>query len=157
MKNNWFTNSYREKEAKFRNNLPNEGKSEVSRNRASSGLKPRLPTLTIRRRTSSEFAAAYRNLSRAMRLTPGPLRLVQFPVFGLPMLRISRCNCSPLALFTFKAPGCVAPSVNFDPATTSMTACARRHPDHVLPFLLLGGCLPCRHRFQIKVQLCCLI
>ncbi len=109
--NNWFTNSYREKEAKFRNNLPNEGKSEVSRNCASSGLKPRLPTLTIRRWTSSEFAAAYRNLSRAMRLTPGPLRLVQFPVFGLPMLRISRCNCSPLALFTFKAPGSVAPSV----------------------------------------------
>jgi hypothetical protein len=26
----WFTNSYRKKEAKFQNNLLNEGKSEVS-------------------------------------------------------------------------------------------------------------------------------
>jgi len=36
----WFTNSYRKKEAKFQNNLPNEVKSEVS----ASGLllQPRL-------------------------------------------------------------------------------------------------------------------
>jgi hypothetical protein len=36
----WFTNSYRKKEAKFQNNLPNEEKNEVS----ASGLllQPRL-------------------------------------------------------------------------------------------------------------------
>ena len=49
------------------------------------------------------------------------------------------------------------PIWNFDPATTRMTACGRGHPDHVLPFLLLGACLARRHGFQIKVQLCCLI
>ena len=46
---------------------------------------------------------------------------------------------------------------NFDPATTGVTARARGHPDHVLPFLLLGACLARCHGFQIKVQLRCLI
>ena len=50
-----------------------------------------------------------------------------------------------------------SPVRNFDPATTGMTACARGHPDHVLPFLLLGACLARRHGFQIKVKLCYLI
>ena len=47
-------------------------------------VETRLPTLTIRRWTSPEFAEACRNLSRAMRLPPGPLVWFNSQYLGCP-------------------------------------------------------------------------
>src|SRR6266581_5720226 len=106
----------------------------------------------------SEFAEACPNLNRAMRSTADPVRFGSIP--GIWVASAQRFTLQFFRAGFFHVQGTrLGGSVrNFDPATTRMTASARGHPDHVLLFLLPGGaCLPRRHGFQIKVQLCCLI
>src|SRR6266480_6367449 len=118
--------------------------------------KPRVettpPTLTIRRWTSSEFAAASRDAT-----TPRPVTLGSIPSIWVAPSQRFTLQFFRAGSFHVQGTRLTSPVRNFDPATTRMTASARGHPDHVLLFLLLGACLARRHGFQIKVQLCCLI
>ena len=67
---------------------------------------------------------------------------------GFPFARASRRNCFRAGSFHVQSPRLSSPVGNFDPATTRMTACARGHPDHVLPFLLPGVACPAATGFR---------